>query len=168
VSQLISDVLKKLLEFTKMELDTEELQKPQYESYAQLIQEINNKLSAVGILDKELLESMRGMVREALATLVMKRMEKIMRYYKAGKTIQQELLFAEERRFLVPFLELRITEQREGRAEGLALVSFRKGFPTLYSVRLISLGPFSQFDLAVLPRTDAEELMRRGVIDIVR
>ena len=165
---MISDVLKKLLEFTKMELDTEELQKPQYESYAQLIQEINNKLSAVGILDKELLESMRGMVREALATLVMKRMEKIMRHYKAGKTIQQELLFAEERRFLVPFLELRITEQREGRAEGLALVSFRKGFPTLYSVRLISLGPFSQFDLAVLPRTDAEELVRRGVIDIVR
>jgi DNA replication factor GINS len=86
---------------------------------------------------------MRNMVREALASLVRRRIEKIMRYYQVGKDIPQELLFIEERRFLIPLLELRVAEARESKAEGLSIVSFKKGFPTLYSVRLVSLGPFS-------------------------
>jgi len=169
VSSLISDTLKRLLDLVRTETSTEDLQKPPYESYAQLVQEINNRLSIGGnVLDKELLESMRNMVREALASLVRRRIEKIMRYYQVGKDIPQELLFIEERRFLMPLLELRVAEARESKAEGLSIVSFKKGFPTLYSVRLVSLGPFSQFDLVVLPRTDAEELMHRGVVDVIR
>jgi len=93
---LISDTLKRLLDLVRTETSTEDLQKPPYESYAQLVQEINNRLSIGGnVLDKELLESMRNMVREALASLVRRRIEKIMRYYQVGKDIPQELLFIE-------------------------------------------------------------------------
>ncbi|GAB6944583.1 hypothetical protein JCM14467A_13650 [Vulcanisaeta sp. JCM 14467] len=166
---MISDVLRRLMDFTKLEVSTEEIQKPPFESYAQLIQELNRRLSTSGnVLDKELIESTMGMVRETIAILARKRMEKIMRYYQTGREIPQDALLPEERRFLMPFLELRITEAPKGETQGLSIVSFKKGFPVLYSVRLVTMGPFSQFDIAVMPRSDAEELLRRGVIDIIR
>ena len=169
MSLLISDVLRRLMDFTKLEVSTEEIQKPPFESYAQLVQELNRRLSTSGnVLDKELIESTMGMVRETIAILVRKRMEKIMRYYQTGREIPQDALLPEERRFLIPLLELRITEAPKGEAQGLSIVSFKKGFPVLYSVRLVTMGPFSQFDIAVIPRSDAEELLRRGVIDIIR
>ena len=169
MSLLISDVLRRLMDFTKLEVSTEEIQKPPFESYAQLIQELNRRLSTSGnVLDKELIESTMGMVRETIAILVRKRMEKIMRYYQTGREIPQDALLPEERRFLMPLLELRITEAPKGETQGLSIVSFKKGFPVLYSVRLVTMGPFSQFDIAVIPRSDAEELLRRGVIDIIR
>ncbi|MGC8543345.1 MAG: hypothetical protein ACP5NQ_05345 [Vulcanisaeta sp.] len=172
MSWLISDVLKKLLDFVKLELSTEDLQKPPYESYAQLIQEINNKLLLrSNVLDKELVESVRNMVKETIATLIRKRIDKLMKYYETGKEIPQESMFMEERRFLTPLLSLRVIEVPKGEAQGvseLSVISFRKGFPALYSVRLMTLGPFSQFDIAAIPRSDAEELVRRGIVDIIR
>ena len=166
---MISDVLRRLMEFTKLETSTEDIQKPPFESYAQLVQELNSKLAASGnVLDKELVESTLGMVRETIAILVRRRVEKIMRYYQAGKEIPQDALLPEERRFLMPLLELKVTEAPKGEAQGLAIVSFKKGFPVLYSVRLVTLGPFSQFDIAAIPRSDAEELLRRGIVDVVR
>ena len=169
VSWLINDVLKRLLDFVKLEVGTEELQKPPYESYAQIIQEINNRLSTGGnVLDKELVESTRTMIREPLAALIRRRIEKIMKSYELGREIPQESLFVEERRFLMPLLELRVLVTPKEEAQELAIVSFKKGFPVLYSVRLVTLGPFSQFDVAAIPRSDAGELQRRGIIDIVR
>ncbi|GAB6946274.1 hypothetical protein JCM16161A_04040 [Vulcanisaeta sp. JCM 16161] len=166
---MISDVLRRLMDFTKLEVSTEEIQRPPFESYAQLVQELNSKLSMSGnVLDKELVESTMGMVRETIAILVRKRIEKIMRYYQAGKEVPQDALLPEERRFLMPLLELKVTEALRSEAQGLAIVSFKKGFPVLYSVRLVTIGPFSQFDIAVIPRSDAEELLRRGVIEIIR
>lgn len=168
---MISDVLRRLMDFTKLEVSTEEIQKPPFESYAQLVQELNSKLSMSGnVLDKELVESTMSMVRETIAILVRKRIEKIMKYYQAGKELPQDALLPEERRFLMPLLELRITEAPpRSEAQGFAIVSFKRGgFPVLYSVRLVTIGPFSQFDIAVIPRSDAEELLRRGVIDIIR
>ncbi|ADY00679.1 MAG: hypothetical protein ACP5GZ_08655 [Vulcanisaeta sp.] len=166
---MISDVLRRLIDFTKLEIGTEEIQRPPFESYAQLVQELNNRLLMSGnVLDKELIESTRTMVRETIAALIRKRIEKIMRYYETNKEIPQDALFMEERRFLMPLLELRITEAPKSEAQGLAIISFKKGFPVLYSVRLVTIGPFSQFDIAAIPRSDAEELLRRSVIDIVR
>ncbi len=169
VSWLINDVLKRLVDFVKLEVSTEEIQKPPYESYAQIIQEINNRLLTGGnVLDKELVESTRTMIRETLAALIRRRIEKLMKSYELGRGIPQESLFVEERRFLMPLLELRVLVTPKGETQELAIVSFRKGFPVLYSVRLVTLGPFSQFDVAAIPRSDAGELQRRGIIDIVR
>ncbi len=166
---MISDVLRKLMEFAKLEAGSEDIQRPPFESYAQLIRELNSRLSVSGgVLDKELIESTMNMVREAIAILVRRRIEKIMRYYQAGKEIPQDALLPEERRFIMPLLELRVAETPRGEAQGLAIVSFKRGFPVLYSVRLVAIGPFSQFDIAAIPRSDAEELLRRGVIEIVR
>ncbi len=160
---MISDVLRRLMDFTKLEVSTEEIQRPPFESYAQLVQELNSRLSMGGnVLDKELIESAMSMVRETVAILVRKRIEKIMRYYQAGKEVPQDALLPEERRFLMPLLELKITEAPRSEVQGSAIVSFKKGFPVLYSVRLVTIGPFSQFDVAVMPRSDAEELLRRG------
>ncbi|WP_243681412.1 hypothetical protein [Vulcanisaeta souniana] len=172
VSWLINDALKRLVDFVKLEVSTEELQKPPYESYAQIIQELNNRLSVGGnVLDKELVESTRAMIRETLAALIRRRIEKLMKSYELGREIPEGgSLFVEERRFFMPLLELRVLETPKGEARELAIVSFRKGFPVLYSVRLVALGPFSQFDVAAIPRSDAGgELQRRGgIIDIVR
>ncbi|WP_229709806.1 hypothetical protein [Vulcanisaeta souniana] len=169
MSWLINDALKRLVDFVKLEVSTEELQKPPYESYAQIIQELNNRLSVGGnVLDKELVESTRAMIRETLAALIRRRIEKLMKSYELGREIPEGSLFVEERRFFMPLLELRVLETPKGEARELAIVSFRKGFPVLYSVRLVALGPFSQFDVAAIPRSDAGELQRRGIIDIVR
>ncbi|MFB6469881.1 MAG: hypothetical protein TU36_001390 [Vulcanisaeta sp. AZ3] len=163
MSLSINELLRKLLEFTQMEVNSDELQRPLYESYAQLIQGIVNNLPTGNTSDKELLESMVNMVKETLTVLVRRRIEKIMGYYRAGKIIPQELLFMEEKRFLTPFLDLRIPE-----AVGVVLVSFRENFPMIRSVTGSTYGPFTQFDIAVLPRTDAEDLRRRGIVDVLR
>ncbi len=132
---MISDVLRKLMDFTKLEVSTEEIQKPPFESYAQLVQELNSKLSMSGnVLDKELVESTMSMVKETIAILVRKRIEKIMRYYQAGKEVPpQDALLPEERRFLMPLLELRIAETPRSEVQGLAIVSFKRGGSLYYT-----------------------------------
>ncbi len=128
---MISDVLRRLMDFTKLEVSTEEIQRPPFESYAQLVQELNSKLLTSGnVLDKELVETTMNMVRETIAILVRKRIEKIMRYYQAGKEVPQDALLPEERRFLMPLLELRIAEAPRSEVQGLAIVSFKKGVPS--------------------------------------
>lgn len=169
MSLSINETFRKLLEFTQMEVNTDELQRPPYESYAQWIQEIRDSMPAVTTVNKDMLESVVGIVRETMATLVRRRIDKIMRSYQAGKEIPPELLFSEEKRFLMPFLELGVPEARGGGVPGPALVSFRRDFTVLRTVTGSAyLGPFSQFDVAVLPRTDAEDLSRKGIVDIVR
>jgi DNA replication factor GINS len=160
---LIDEVLRRILEYAKAEASTEDLQKLPVESYAQLIQELNNKAS-VASADSEVTGRIEEMVRNGLSLLLENRFRKIARLVREGREIPEDRLLLEERRFVIPLRELRISGRR-GEPRDMVIISFRKNFPPLYSVRLMTLGPFSQFDTAVVPRTDAEELVKRNVAE---
>lgn len=163
---LINDILRRLQEFVNLEIRNEELQKPPFDSYTRIIQELNEVSITRGRVDKEVIDNINQMIRNQLATLVKMRIEKIMRLYALGREIPDDMLMIEERRFITPLLELRLF-QEGGEGESLAIVSFRKGFPILNSVKLIALGSFDIFDVVALPKTDAEELRDREVVDII-
>lgn len=163
---LISDVLRRLQEFVNIEMRSEDLQKPPFDSFTRIVQELNEVSSAHGLADKEFMERINQMIRDQLATLVRIRMDKIMKLYALGRDIPSDLLTVEERRFIMPLLELRLFKENEA-GESLVIVSFKKGFPILNSIKLINLGPFDMFDVAALPKTDADELRDRGVVDVV-
>ncbi|WP_439959503.1 hypothetical protein [Vulcanisaeta thermophila] len=160
---MISGALMKLQEFVKMEMSSDDLQKPPFDSYARIVHEINEYMASI-ISDQEIARSINSMVREQLEMLVVIRIGKIMRMYRMGREIPNELLMTEERRLLTPLLELGSTQRV---SEGLTMVSFRNGFPQLKSVTLAQLGPFEVFDVAALPGTDASTLRDRGVVDII-
>ncbi len=149
--------LEELLELVRREEGTEELQKLPYRSLAQLVQEVSRHVSGESI----------ELARRALARLVTLRIGKIMRQYQAGGGAQLESLLTEEGVLLAPLLGLGVGGG-DGNGNGLVIASFRGDYPGLDSVRMVRLGPFRRFDLAVLPRTDAAELARKGVVDITR
>jgi len=39
-------------------------------------------------------------------------------------------------------------------------------FPALHSTLMLTLGPFSKFDVVSLPLDDANELKRKGIVDV--
>lgn len=163
---MIDDAVKKLLDYARTEASSEELQKLPVNSYAQLIQEIINKVPTAASADNEITGRIEGLVRSGVALLLESRFRKIARMIKEGKSIPEERLLIEERRLVLPLMELRITASHK-EPRDLVITSFKKSFPHLYSVRLVTLGPFTQFDVAVIPKADAEELAKRNVADMV-
>ncbi len=148
-------------------MKNDDIQKPPFRSYAEALRAVFEEVLS-GYKDEELLKHLRRSIARIFADLIRRRVDKIMRHIELGREVPKELLLQEELRLITPFLQYLREYRVERREKGLVLASFKRDFPAIQSVLLIHLGPFTQFDVAVLPEADAEGLRRRDIIEVVQ
>ncbi len=158
-----SSTLKELLSLAKSEVESMDIQKLPYTSYTELVQKIVSKiLNEVEIIDNDVLKGLEKTVKNAICTLIQTRISKILRHLAENRDVDEDKLLSEEKKILdaVKKIEFRRVVEKK-----IALVFFKKSFPTIYSTTLKYLGPFSRFDLAILPIEDVRELSEKGVVE---
>lgn len=158
-----SSALKELLSLARSEVESMNIQKLPYTSYVELVQKVVSKiLSEVEFADNDVLKGLEKTVRNAVCTLIQTRISKILRHLAENREVDEDKLLSEEKKILdvVKKIEFRKVIEKK-----IALVLFKKSFPTIYSTTLKYLGPFSRFDLAVLPIEDVRELSEKGIVE---
>ncbi|OYT26442.1 MAG: hypothetical protein B6V02_01595 [Thermoprotei archaeon ex4572_64] len=142
-----SSALKELLSLARSEVESMNIQKLPYTSYVELVQKVVSKiLSEVEFADNDVLKGLEKTVRNAVCTLIQTRISKILRHLAENREVDEDKLLSEEKKILdvVKKIEFRKVIEKK-----IALVLFKKSFPTIYSTTLKYLGPFSRFDLDI-------------------
>ena len=161
---MLSDKFRRLLEYARAEEGSQELQKLPYDSYMQIANDLSSSMT-LDELDPSIASRVESIVRDAIAHLMLRRLNKIISIIREGREPPEDRLLTEEKRLIAVFRELKV--KRGAPAKAVALASFKREFPILYSASMSMMGPFAKFDVAVLSTVDVEELSRRGVAERV-
>ncbi|GEM_PF-6221619 len=170
----VEKILDQLSKLAIREVETETLLQPLATSYAELVETIIRELDPSEISEEKL-----KVIRNAIVVLIQRRLLKILQKISEGEDIPRKLLYSEERKIVSIFEKLTIEKLREVKkaqqvqevmqqvpTESLAIVVFKDMFPALHSTLMLTLGPFSKFDVVSLPLDDANELKRKGIVDV--
>ncbi len=170
----IEKILDQLSKLAIREVESETLSQPLTTSYAELVETIIRELDPSEISEEKL-----KVIRNAIVVLIQRRLLKILQKISEGEDIPRKLLYTEERKIVSIFEKLSFEKLREAKktqqpqeaapsssTEGLAIVVFKDMFPALHSTLMLTLGPFSKFDVVSLPPDDANELKRKGIVDV--
>ena len=165
MNYMSSNIIQKILTLHKVEVESDKLQKIPYSSYSELIEEVLSSLSERK-LDYRYIDEIKNILVNTLISLISRRIEKILNMIKKGEQIPEDILLSEEKKLVTPIIKLRSLEKVE-KKEVLTLVSFKMPFPILYLSKNKRLGPFNKFDIVTLGRSEAIELEKKKVVEII-
>ena len=160
------NVVRELLILAKNEVESEKLLRIPYESYQDLVNHILNNLESFS-------EDKIKLIRNAIATLIQRRINKLMKLYCEFQEIPEDSLLAEEKRLIHSIIEISLDKckkskvSKEEKEITYVIVSFKEYFPVIYITSNLTLGPFSKFDLITLTKDEVEDLAKKGIVEII-
>ncbi len=169
----IEKIIDKISKLTIREVESEELQQPIAKSYEDIIQELSL------YVEDEFRDEALKIVKNSIAVLLQTRLEKILKKIASGEDVPKKLLYLEERKLIQIFEKIdqlfkkKVVEKVERvekveSFEDLVPVCMRDSFPAIQTSRMERLGPFLKYDIVTLPTDDASELVKKGVVDVLR
>ncbi|MEM0369136.1 MAG: DNA replication initiation complex subunit [Pyrobaculum sp.] len=157
-------MIEKLRLWLQAEIDSKILAPPHFNSYAEVAEEFI-KIFKSQPMPHNLQESVKESVAQLLISIIEIRTRKILWELTQGK--EPTNLTEEEERWIRPIVKIRKARPHKKKIDDYVVVQFLMPYTTIVTEDFTQMGPFGRGDLAKLPMSDAKDLERKGVVQIV-